>query len=169
VGAEGGSAAVEGVALELRARDGRALGPRQALPISGALCGCLMSTVELRSLERIPVGSKVTGLLWTPGNPPVEVDCPADLWTDLGDHVRGRRAAHADTRALELDDVEPSERARLVSRWPWIAEDMFPADVSGVLEQRDEDDSPDADALAAQFGLDEEAAEALRDILTEEG
>lgn len=168
VGAASGPSTVEAVALELRSRDGRPLGPRMSLPISGALHGSICSTVELRSLEPLPVGAIVTGLLWTQGGAPVEVVCPADLWTDLGDHVRGRLARFPDLRDVELDDVGGEDRAVLVARWPWVGQDMFPPEVSGILEQREgDDDALDADALADEFGLDAEGAEALRDILTD--
>ncbi len=169
VGREGCSYTLDGAALELIARDGRALGPRLAIPLSGPLFGCLTTTLELRALGPLPIGARVRGLLWVAGGTTAEATCPTDLWTELCGHVRGRNAAPLAITEVELDDVNSAERARLVAKWPWIAQQMCPeAPPTAVLEEGEIPERLDAADLAATFGLDGEGADALRDILSDE-
>jgi len=166
---DGAEARVDGVALQLQAPDGEAVGPRMLLPIAGAVRSLILSTIELRTLgDELPQGSRVVGTAWREAEQ-VEVTIPTDPGTAFEAHVRGhQRAASRDVRRY-LEPLLADERAVFSALYPWIDEPMVPPEPAGELEVVDHEPDSDeiVDDLAEEIGLDAESAEWLKDLLDE--
>ena len=153
---------VSGAAVELRSARGTLLSPRMLLPIAGDLSGPLATRVELRSQQQIPQGSKVYGVVFFDGQQ-TESTIPVDPCTDLEAHVRGRRSI---CRFAEqtLETLTPRDEYAIQQMFPW-AVDEEPED-----DETSDEIEPDdlSDEVAKSLGLDDEEAEFLREILTDE-
>ncbi|MFT4621459.1 MAG: hypothetical protein ACI8PZ_000111 [Myxococcota bacterium] len=161
-------APIGGVSVQLFTRSGQDLGNRLLLPIAGQLAQAMRSSVELRTLESIPPGSKVVATVWWPGGQ-VEATCPTDPGTELGSHMRGcKMISPADES--ELRHLNLAERERIAARFPWVDEPMLPAEEPTAYFEPTPEDDPDGfvDGIASQYDLDEESAEWLKELLTEE-
>lgn len=159
---------IDGVAVQLFHRDGEAVSARLLLPISGVLMHPLVTTVELRGPEPLlPAGCRVVGTAWS-AECHLETTCPADMWTELESHVRGKRVVVPLTRA-ELRPLRPEERASLVTAFPWLGQPVV-VPFDGVLEPEpvDEPTEEELDALCAEYGLCGEDADFLKELLTED-
>ncbi len=149
---------VESVALELVGPDGAALGARLALPVSGRLTTRTDVRAELRSVDGLPEGSTIVGRLWQDGAVTATATCPADPWTELETHALGTTAIPPAGADVELEEVGPRGRARLLALWPWLARARVTSADSGMLEGADGDP---IDGL----NLDPEEEAFLRDLL----
>lgn len=158
-------ASLDGVSVQLFQRDGEAVSPRLLLPISGVLAQPMITTVELRAEGGVlPGGSRVVGTAWN-AVASVEASCPTDMWTELGSHVRGTRTvAAAPCGELRLLDLQ--ERARLACIFPWMTR-TAPLRTDDVLEPEDTQEE-EVDAFCAEYGLGEEEAEFLKELLAED-
>lgn len=156
---------LDGVALGLVDEDGEALSARLLLPVAGVLSQPMASTVELRAHDDIPEGSQIVGTAWTDSGE-VDVSCPADPCPDLQDHMRGRRAigihlTRRKGREHGLDEIEPDERCRLARVFAWLAPSAPCA--PRVVDGR----SSIADEISDEFGLDEDTARFVRELMEE--
>ena len=153
---------VDGVALQLCARDGEALGPRLLLPICGCLESPIVTRVELKAAA-IPRDGQVVAIAWW-GQEQIEARCPADVGTGLEGHMRGHRQLPLATR-IDVAPLAPDERAVFVRRMPWVAAPMIPFDPRGIEPLESE---PTSDQICEELGLDGEDAEWLKDLLDED-
>lgn len=158
-------ASLDGVSVQLFQRDGEPVSPRLLLPISGVLSQPMITTVELRAEGGVlPGGSRVVGHAWN-AHASVEATCPADMWTELGSHVRGTRNVAA-SPCGDLRLLDPHERARLTCIFPWMTR-TAPVQTPTVLEPEDTEEE-EIDAFCAEYGLDDEDAEFLKELLADE-
>lgn len=160
-------APLDGVSLQMVDRAGEALGARMVLPLSGCLHQPLVTTVEVRARGAVPTGARVGGVVWV-GSEQREASCPCDPGTQLEVHLRGRR-----TIGLPVDDdglrsLDSGERAVLARYMPWVNEPMVPRAPPQVLEPPEPEPEEVVDEVAEQFGLDEEDAAFLRELLEED-
>jgi hypothetical protein len=156
---------IEGVAVQLLSRAGDPLSPRLLLPVSGRLSGALMTTAELRAKSDLPLGARVHGTAWGDGFS-LEASCPADRWTELAAHVRGRPAAGIVTRHVDLEPLIGEEKDELIRRLGWLAECPW-CETNEPLEATSEEDERELCNAVDELGLDEEDAEWLKDLLHE--
>jgi hypothetical protein len=154
---------IEGAAVQLVDRDGEEICPRAIVPISGSLRGPLASQVELRTSGKLPRGCRVVATAWA-GAETVEQFCPADPYVCLGTYVCGAATHSPDTSEVVLEVPDPVQRERLEKRWPWLAE-VRPTENAGVIEV---DEGPSVDDIQANFGLGDEEAAWLRDLMGED-
>ena len=161
---QGSSVRIDGVALQLFTREGEALGSRMLLPISGSLSHPMLSTVELKA-EDIPSGSRVVGTAWC-GTDQIDTQLPTDPFTELEMHMRARRRITTDSAELDLDRLEPEERATIARDFPWIDEPRLPVATAELTVVENEPDEP-LDTFVDTLGLDEESSEWLKDLLEE--
>ena len=155
----GGPLKLGGVAVELFSRTGDSLSPRILLPIAGVLTDPIAVRVELRAHQPpITIGATVTGTAWW-DNDQVEASCPAEPWTELEAHVRGRQ--HAPLRSAEHEFLllNTHEHTQLSGRFPWLTRAMTSA---GPVHTVTSDDATE------DLGLDAESAEWLRELLNED-
>ena len=162
------AASIGGVSVQMFNRTGQVLGPRLLLPIAGALHQPMRSTVELRAMHGLPTGSRVVATAWW-ANGQLEATCPTDPWTELGTHMRGARLLTPDDDE-DLEHLTPTERARIAALFPWVDEPMLPPEPPAAFFEPTPEDDPDAfvDGIADQYGLDEESAEWLRELMDED-
>lgn len=153
---------VDGVALQLCDASGDDLGPRLLLPISGQLSGPTLTRAELRSLRPIPEGSQVVATAWW-GQEQIEVSCPSARGTCLEFHMRGRTRVALPSNT-EVRPLSRGERAVLVQVMPWIAE-IRPQPQRGAIEDVEPEDT--AEGFVEEYGLDEENAQWLEELLAE--
>lgn len=153
---------VDGVALQLCDATGDGLGPRLLLPISGQLSGPTLTQAELRSLRPIPEDSQVVATAWW-GQEQIEVSCPSSQGTCLEFHMRGRTRVGL-PRNTAVRPVDAQERNTLVRLMPWIAEIRPQAQRSAIEAVEPEDTAED---FAEEYGLDEENAQWLEELLAE--
>ena len=167
-----GPARVEGVALQVFLGD-EPVGPRTLLPIAGTLAAPMLTSIELGAHgdEPIPAGARVVATAWS-GTDQREVIVPTDPGTAFEAHVRGLGPL-GDPRvdpARELEPLEGDERRRFTAHFPWMDLPRIPRGVKGQLEVVDAVPTPRetaADAADA-FGLDDETASWLNDLLHED-
>jgi hypothetical protein len=168
---EGGPARLDGVALQLVSREGRALGVQMVLPIAGELRQPMLSTVELRCDGDVPQGARVSGTAWS-GAEQRETSIPTDPFTELEVHMRARRRITIpEDPAREIERLVPEERDLLARDFPWIDEPRLP--VAGALLSVVENEEPLTDDelfddLVDNLGLDSESAEWLKELLDED-
>lgn len=156
---------LDGVSVQIFQRDGEAVSPRLLLPISGTLGQPMVTTVELRADGGVlPAGSRVLGQAWS-ADVVVEASCPTDMWTELGSHVQGTRNVCARSGG-KLRRLEPEERARLACIFPWMARTRM-LHTEDVLEPEDTEEEA-LDALCAEYGLEGEEAEFLKELLADD-
>jgi hypothetical protein len=163
----GGPASVDGVAVELFSRDHESLSPRMLLPISGALYGPIAVKVELRSGRPIPAGAVVAGTAWWP----TDSQCatvPADPYTELEAHMRGKRAVSCRMTEEELVSLDRRERGRLAVLFPWIDRKPLCAKRAAAAIDEPLDVQDAVDDISEELGLDEENTRWLRELLQEE-
>jgi hypothetical protein len=163
-------ARIEGVALQLYSRTGEALGAQMLLPIAGALTQPMLSTIELKAPEPIPLGSKVVGTAWH-GAEQREASIPTDPFTEFEVHMCARRRILPSAGSAEdLERLVPEERARIARDYPWIDEPRVPRIAAAELAVVDseEADGGEIDDLVDHLGLDEESSDWLRELLQEE-
>ncbi len=157
---------VEGAALRLVDSQGGTLCPRTLLPIAGKVMSPLSLTVELRGCGPIPEGARILATAWN-GKAQAQVTCPADPFLRLRDHLRGpAKSGPAPTDLdVSIEVLAPALEARLEGRFPWLQQPLRPAEVAGVLEVDGERTEAD---LATDFGLDEDCAAWLKDLLDDD-
>lgn len=171
----GGTLQIEGVAVQLATRRLDPIGPQMVLPIAGPVSTMLAVQVELRSTEALPPGALVTGSMWW-ADGELRVTCSADLWTELEAFVRGRHVdAPCEQKGLGLagdddDDfvpLEALERAALVRVLPWIERSgpTCPPVLAVDADPPKPHPHDPIDEVCAEFGLDEENAAFLRELL----
>lgn len=149
---------VESVALELLGPDGAGLGARLALPLAGRLTTRTDVRAELRSVDGLPEGSTIVGRLWQDGAVTATATCPADPWTELETHALGTTAIPPASPDLELEEVGPRGRSRLLALWPWLGRARVPPADPGLLEEGGDDP-------IEGLNLDPEDEAFLRDLL----
>lgn len=153
-----GPAHVDGVAVELVARNGESLGPRQLLPIHGALTGPITTRVELRAPggRELPLGCTVVTTAWA-GVDQTVTECPADPWTEFPTHVFGKRPVPLESgRAPRtFQAATRADRARLAKKFPWMAVPPAPP-------------APPTPDAFDDLGLDDDDAAFLRDLLDDD-
>jgi hypothetical protein len=145
-----GSVRLEGVALQV--------------PIAGELHHPMLSTVELKCAD-LPAGARVVGTAWN-GVDVAEATLPTEPYTHLQQHVRPCRTLGAFAPADELEVVEGDERRRLAALYPWIELPRVPRTAAELAIV--DDDERVVEDLVDGLGLDEESAEWLKDLLSEE-
>ena len=152
---------ISGAAVELRSARGVLVSPRMILPIAGELAGPLATRVELRAQRAIPQGAKVYGVVFHDKNQ-TEATIPVDPCTELEAHVRGRGNI---CRFAEkpLEPLTPADEYALQQAFPWAIQDDEEEEYHDTL---DADDL--SDEVAKSLGLDDEEAEFLREILTDQ-
>lgn len=156
---------LDGVSVQIFQRDGEAVSPRLLLPISGTLAQPMITTVELRADGGVlPAGSRVLGHAWS-ADVVIEASCPTDMWTELGTHVQGTRNVCARSGA-KLRRLAPEERARLACIFPWMANTRS-LHADDVLEPEDTEEE-EIDAFCAEYGLDGDDAEFLKELLADD-
>lgn len=162
------AAAIGGVAVELRTRTGESLSPRLLLPIAGALQQPMISSVELRSVTPIPVGSRVVSTAWWQGGQ-VEATCPTDPWTEMEAHMRGGRLETSADDGRELHTLDVAERQAIAALFPWVDDPMIPVQPIAVLESSAGHDTEEqVDDFATEHHLDDECAQWLKDLMAED-
>lgn len=158
-----GPSDVDGVVVVLVSRSGETLSHRLVLPIAGSIHQAMVSTVELRSLDGLPPGSRVAGWAWR-GSEQWEATCPADPGTQLEAHVRGRVRLKPRAEELRGDAFEQlacDERDNLRAAFPWLTPCApVPPPPPTVLE------SAETEAMA-ETAVDE--GESLRDYCRDLG
>jgi hypothetical protein len=159
-----GSVRLEGVALQVLDKSGEPLGVRMFLPIAGELHHPMLSTVELKCAD-LPAGARVVGTAWN-GVDVAEATLPTEPYTHLQQHVRPCRTLGAFAPADELEVVEGDERRRLAALYPWIELPRVPRTAAELAIV--DDDERVVEDLVDGLGLDEESAEWLKDLLSEE-
>lgn len=161
----GGEFHIESVALQLFSPTREAISPRMMLPIAGALSGPVLTRVELRSKGPIPVGSSVVATAWDTVEQHTAT-CPTDVLSEFGAHLIGSRLVTPAESDAEFRSLDDEEREALAKSLPW----MRPETLSTVQENIQEPlEDPDyADRVAEDLGLDEEAADWLKELLNEE-
>jgi len=168
---------VDGVTVQLFTRKREPISAVLLLPIAGTLTHSMVSSVELRATElpEIPAGSRIVGTVEL-REEIVEATCSTDLATELEVHVLGRRALPMKTQRVdvEMSWLEDSEYERLVKRFPWI--DACPGLVEAEIDvvETDEtvrggnDDLDLAEELKDSYGLDDENARWLQELMDED-
>lgn len=160
-------ARVDGVALELFSRKRESLSPRVVLPITGDLIGEIVVRAEIRANDGpLPPGVTVIGTAWWDTDQ-VRAVCPADPWTELEAHMRGRRCVKTRGFADEdwLTSLEVPERRRLAALFPWID---HPRDPCQTYEHEPLDALDVVDEISEELGLDEANTAWLRELLDED-
>ena len=156
----GEAAVVDGVAVELVGRSGESLGPRQLLPIHGALTGPITTRVELRASGGgdIPLGCTVVATIWS-GVEQTVTECTADPWTEFPTHVFGKRPVPLESSRTPgtFASATRADRARLAKTFPWMTVPPPPPPPP----------KPDDD-LFDDLGLDYDDAAFLRDLLVDD-
>ena len=162
----GGPISLDGVAVEWCTRDREPLSPRHLLPISGTLAGPLSTTVELRCHRTVPNESVVVGTAWW-GKNQREFICPADPETELESHVKGTRLVlPLPEKTHEMYNLSRSEWRAIVSVFPWVKGRRTPDE---DLEETEEIDTTALmDEITADYGLDEDSAQWLKELLFED-
>lgn len=160
-----GSVRLDGVALQVLDKAGDALGVRMLLPIAGELHHPMLSTVELKCTD-LPAGARVVGTAWQ-GADAQEAVLPCERFTELEQHVRARRRIAGFAVETDLDVLEGPDRRRLAAVYPWVDEPRVPR-IAGELEVVDEEVDDEVDRVVDGLGLDEESAEWLKDLLSDE-
>ena len=157
---------VEGVAVELRCRNGQSLSSRLMVPIRGPLAQPLCLATEIRAREgQIPRSARVFGIAWTEDGPR-ETSCPADPGTALEAYARGSRIALQSDLDEDPTDLTTQEHRAMVRAFPWM--DHFrPAEEESpdILDEQAEDL---ADDIACCYGLCDEDKELIRELLSED-
>jgi hypothetical protein len=123
------------------------------LPIRGELLGPVATTVALRTDERIPRGARVVARLWS-DDLDIEACASADRWTDLESHMRGLRCCGRRSERRELRVLDRQEHGSLAAFFPWV----------GPVPEAPEEK---VDALRSDFGLCDEDAELLKELLSD--
>lgn len=159
---------VDGVAIELFSRKRESLSPRVMLPITGDLVGEIVVRAEIRAHQPpLPAGATIVGTAWWDTDQ-VRTLCPADPWTELEAHMRGRRCVASRAFADDgwLCTLEPEERRTLAARFPWID---HPRDPCPGFEADEPLDALDVvDEISEELGLDEANTAWLRELLEED-
>ena len=163
---------IDGVALHLERRDGERIGTERVLPISGDLRHPMLSTLELKLDEgELPTGSRVVGIAWD-GAEQNEALLPTDPYTELEVHLRARRRIRPEDEGetCELQKLSYRERARLARDHPWINEPRLPraAPALTVVDHEEmAEPANEIDDLIDDLGLDADASDWLKDLLSE--
>jgi hypothetical protein len=162
-----GALPIDGVAVELFSRQRESLSPRLLLPIAGVLANPMTVKVELRAQTSIPPGAMVVGTAWW-GPDTQRVVCPADPWTELEAHVRGKRCLgpREERPGQDFMGLDPTETGRLAGVFPWLEARGTPPCMEGFGEPLDAFDV--VDEISEELGLDAENAEWLRQLLKED-
>ncbi|MEQ1502479.1 MAG: hypothetical protein ABMB14_09615 [Myxococcota bacterium] len=163
----GDAAVLDGVALQLVSRTGEPLGVQMVLPIAGELTHPMLSTVELRRAEPIPLGSKVVGTAWR-GPEQRDATLPTDPFTELEVHMRARRRIVPAVTDAELERLVPEDRALIARDFPWIDEPRMITGVAELTVVDHEEPEEILDDLVSDLGLDAASEEWLRDLLDED-
>lgn len=164
------SVRIDGVSLQLFSREGEAISARMVLPIAGDLSQPMLSTMELCAIvDDIPQGSRVVGNAWA-GTEQREATLPTDPSTEFERHVRALcriGGAEADDDRL-LEPLIPEERAILCRDYPWVDEPRIPRAIGELEVVDNETDEEAIDHLCDDLGLDQDSADWLKDLLSEE-
>ncbi len=167
---QNGPVHIDGVSVEIL-QCGSAISPRLLLPIAGTLGQPIGTTVELRAGGPIPTGSRVVGTAWS-GCAKVDVSCPCDPWTELEGHMRGTRAVLLGNGTMSrINALTEDERRSIVELFPWVAEPRIckePPAVDMVEAEETEEADDLVDDICCCYGLDDEDASFLRELLGEE-
>ena len=161
-------ASVGGVSVQMFSRSGQSLGARLLLPIAGQLSQTMRSSVELRTLDALPPGARVVATAWWSGGQ-LEATCPTDPGTELGSHMRGESPVTPSDSDI-LQSLDATERERIAALFPWVNEPMLPPDQpAAYFEPAPEDDTDSyVDELADHYELDDESAEWLKELMSED-
>ena len=158
---------VDGVSVQIQARDGEPLSPRLLLPISGQIQQPMVSTVELRASQSIPLGARVVGSTWA-GRDQREATCPCDPGTALEVHMRGRRVIGVGSLNETLRGLFEEERQTLTTMMPWIAEPLVKPTGRPAVVERQVDHEEQVDEVhvcnAFYFLLKSYRAEQIREV-----
>jgi hypothetical protein len=161
------AACVQGVAIELRGRNGEALSARLMLPISGELAGPLALRTEVRARAELPLGARVHGMLWSHGGI-LEASCPTDPGTTLEAYAYGSRIGLDDPVPARIpEDLTDHERSALYAAYPWMARYRSPVrdDAEGFIEEQPADLAED---IAETYGLSDEDKAFLEELLADD-
>ena len=152
-------ARVDGVAIELVSLNKEPIGPRMLLPIAGVLAGPVCTRVELRAPGSIPIGATLRGHVWW-GEDQVFTTLPADPYTELEAHVRGKGGLRPCRSAEKFRALATHEMDRLRSAFAWLAGRRTPIrSPEPELELTEE--------VTEELGLTDEDAAFLRELLNE--
>jgi len=158
---------LDGVALQLHSRVGEPLGSRMLLPIAGELRHPMLSTVELRTADALPQGSKVVGTAWA-GAEQRESSIPTDPFTELEVHLRARRRISPIEDERSLRRLDRTERCALAKNYPWVDEPRLPTTPSELAVVDDQETVDAFDDLVEDLGLDDESAAWLKELLDDD-
>jgi len=165
-----GATRVDGVALRLRDKNGRGLGPRVLLPIAGTLSQTMRTTValECENGEDVPLGACVQVVAWYEQEQR-EASIPTDRMTAFEVHVRGTTPWALEEGERMLEALLPEERAVFAQGIPWIDEPRMPPPSAAQLGVVDHEptEEEEVDAFVDEMGIDAESAEWLKDLLDE--
>ena len=174
---EGGPVHVDGVTVQLFTRKREPISALLLLPIAGTLSHSMVSSVELRAtkLPEIPAGSRIVGTVELKDGI-VEATCSTDLATELEVHVLGRRALPMKSQRvdLEMSWLESAEYCRLIKRFPWIdacperEDPEIDVVVTDEAVRGGNDDMDIAEELKDSYGLDDEDARWLKELMDED-
>jgi hypothetical protein len=141
--------ALGGVAVTMFNRKGDSLSPRLLLPIAGVVHHRMVTSIELRAVTEIGVGSYLRASAWWEGGQ-LSVTCPTERWTELRCHMRGKSL----TLPTEEDDIGPlsSRERRLVAAvYPWVNDRMLRVPERPFLESSEADEEASLDEEVHAF------------------
>lgn len=162
---EDGSLSVDGAALQLEDADGEAICPRLLLPVAGPLTATLATTVELRADGTVPEGAQVVAVVWWEGGQH-SARIPAEPSATLAAWLDGGCCDGTNLEDVELRALDPMERQRLGRAMPWLFVPRSSSDAPPIIELRAEERT-DVDDFVDDLGLDDDAADWVRDLLNE--
>ncbi|MCB9680678.1 MAG: hypothetical protein H6733_04330 [Alphaproteobacteria bacterium] len=160
-----GPASIDGAALQLVDVGGEELCPQVLLPVTGRVTGPMALSVEVRGSGPLPDGARVVAIAWC-GPAQAQVSIPAQPARRLRDHLRGAVLGLPADDDVLLEPLTGEGRLRLERRFPWIAEPLRHVEGLAVLEAVD--DTPTAEELKADLGIDDDCAAWLHELLGEE-
>ncbi len=152
-------ARLDGAALELLSHNRERLGPRMLLPIAGTLSGPICTRIELRATGGIPPGASIHGTAWW-GDDQATFSLPADPYTELEAHVRGRGGLRPCRTAMKFTQLGREEIRKLQAAFSWL---------SGATPKvkAPEPEVELTEEITEELGLNDEDAAFLRELLNE--
>lgn len=156
------AAVVQGVSVELVGELGERLSHQLRLPIAGSVAQPMRMTVELRSLQPLPMGARVVATAWSAAEQ-WEASCPADPGTQLEAHVRGLNALRSDNDEV-FEPLLCAERGRLWAVLPWLQPCQPPLLKMVETEQTN---PASVRSFCHDLGLGDEGSEWLEDLLND--
>ncbi len=157
-----GPLSLEGASIRLYGSAGEPLTPRFLVNVPGELGAHWDTTVELRHPPELPEGAVIRAHVWSPHDT-TECGCRVDSGTRLEGYLLGVGSDPEPVDAFELGSVDDERLDALASRLPWATAPVREAAHKAVVIEAQV--HPSADDLRADFGLDDDDAQWLEELL----